>query len=340
MRRRSALPVKYRAHAMSRPGFSFCVCPDSELVRERVQHELSSHESSWRKRTFWGDEELPQSYWQFFHYRALFGETTALVLRRAENLSAPTWKEISNLLQRHRRQVWPFFTIESEWSRKDPPVPAALSQRKCWRLALERGWVWKSPGLDQRGLRHYIQQWARERGIEVDEEFMHRALELLPLHAGLVKRELEKLELWARDKKILTRQDAGHFSVEPEMDVFQFLGCLQRGESLAVWKRVVQSRMESDPSMFLPFLHLLLREARILWQLLHQEEVKLPSSIKRQKQALASSMGTERLSRLWTHVLEAEVGLKSGEWSQAQALNILLSHLESAFSGKTALGRG
>ena len=321
---------------MSRPGFSFLFCPDPELLRERMLQELCSHLSDWRRRTFWADEELPRAYWDTYNQRSLSGQTTALVLRNCEKLTSATWQSVNSLLKRYRSHVWPFFCIESEWSGKNPSVPAALAKQKCWGLAQNRGWVWSSSGLDQQGLRSYIQEWARQRGISLGSGFLRRAMQVLPLDAGMVRRELDKLELWARDSGELTEEDADCLSVEPEMDVFQLLRSLQRGERLAVWKDIIQGRMGTDSAAFLPFLHLLLREARILWQLLFGEEVRLPSWVKREKLQLARSMGPKRLSELWSHVLEAEVGLKSGEWSQTQALDILIFNLERSFSGGSA----
>jgi len=318
---------------MTRPGFSFCLCPDPKLLREHIHQELARHEPGCRMKTFWADEELSRAYWSHFHQRALTGQTTALLLRRCEKLAAPTWKSLNSLLNRYRRQVWPIFCIETEWSGKKPPVPSSLSRLACWRLAQGKGWIWQTSGLDQAGLRRYIQEWARQRGIRVRPEFMQRALYSLPLDAALVKSELDKLELWVWESRELGKEEAGLLSVEPETDVFAFLRSMQRGERLTVWKRVIQGRMGSDSAEFLPFLHLILREARILWQLLCGEEVRLPAAVKREKLQLARSMGLAGLSGLWSHVLEAEVGVKSGEWSQAQALDMLVANLESAFSG-------
>ncbi len=319
---------------MSRPGFTFCICPDPELLLEHVRQELDRHEPECRMKTFWADEELPEAYWGHFHQRALTGQTTALLLRRCEKLASATWKSLSSLLNRHRRQVWPIFCVETEWSGNKPPIPAGLSRLKCWQLAKSKGWIWQTPGLDQAGLRRYIKEWADKRGIYVRRDFMQRALAALPLDAALVRGELDKLELWAWESRELGSEEAGLLSVEPETDVFAFLRSMQRGEKLTVWKRIIQGQMGTDSAAFLPFLHLILREARILWQLLCGEEVRLPAAVKKEKLQLARSMGLAGLSGLWSHVLEAETGFKSGEWSQHQALDILVANLEAAFSGK------
>lgn len=317
---------------MTRPGFTFCVCPDPELLREYIHGELERLEPDARRKTFWADEDLPQAYWDHFQQRALTGQTTALLLRRSEKLAAPTWKSLNSLLNRHRRQVWPFFCIEAEWSGNKPPVPAAVAKLKCWQLAKSKGWIWQTPGLDQAGLRRYIEQWAEERGIRVRQEFLQRALNALPPDAALVKGELDKLELWAWEGRELGDREAGLLSVEPETDVFAFLRSMQRGEKLTVWKRVIQGQMATDSASFLPFLHLVLREARIMWQLLCGEKVRLPAAVKREKLQLARSMGLAGLSGLWSHVLEAEAGFKTGEWSQMQALDILVANLETSFA--------
>lgn len=319
---------------MTRPGFTFCVCPDPELLREHIHGELEQLEPDARMKTFWADEELPQAYWDHFQQRALTGQTTALLLRRCEKLAAPIWKSLNSLLSRHRRQVWPFFCIEAEWNGNKPPVPAAVSKLKCWQLAKGKGWIWQTAGLDQAGLGRYIKEWADKRGIRVQQGFLQRALNALPPDAALVRSELDKLELWAWESRELGDREAGLLSVEPETDVFAFLRSMQRGETLTVWKRVIQGQMAADSASFLPFLHLVLREARIMWQLLCGEEVRLPAAVKREKLQLARSMGLAGLSGLWSHVLEAEAGFKTGEWSQMQALDMLVANLETAFARK------
>jgi DNA polymerase-3 subunit delta len=324
---------------MSRPGFTFCVCPDPELLREYVHRELERLEPDSRVMTFWADEELPPAYWSHFQQRSLTGRTTALLLRRAEKLATNTWKSLNSLLNRHRRQVWPFFCIEAEWNGNKPPVPAGVVKLKCWRLAKSKGWIWQTPGLDRAGLRRYIQEWAEKRGIVVRQEFMQRAVNALPADAALVRRELDKLELWAWEGRELGGEEAALLSVEPETDVFAFLRSMQRGEKLTVWKRVIQGQMATDSAAFLPFLHLVLREARIMWRLLCGEDVFLPAAVKREKLQLARSMGLAGLSGLWSHVLEAEAGFKTGEWSQMQALDMLVANLEAAFAGPGGDGR-
>lgn len=44
----------------TRPGFSFCICPDGKLLRQQVEELLGAHPDAGRERhVFWGDDELP-----------------------------------------------------------------------------------------------------------------------------------------------------------------------------------------------------------------------------------------------------------------------------------------
>lgn len=49
-----------------RPGFSFLLCPDPELIRLEVEALMERHgqDRTWVRRVYWGDDELPGAFWQ------------------------------------------------------------------------------------------------------------------------------------------------------------------------------------------------------------------------------------------------------------------------------------
>lgn len=324
---------------MSRPGFTFCISPDPELIREHIAQVLAEQGEPWQRKTFWADEELPEAYWDAFTQGSLLEEKTALVLRRAEQLSEKTWSKHRPLLSRFRSQVWPFFCIEKEWAKGKPSVPAGLTKQKFWSLAQKKSWIWRHPGLDNKGQQEYIRRWLEQRGLQIDSRLLARAASLLPLEAAGLKSELAKLELAAREGSKVEPHHLEVISFEKEMDIFGFLQALQDGgDELGLWKKIFQNRFEADGEMFLPFVHLLLREARILWQLAGNGEaqVALPPRIKKAKSSLAGRIGRKRLAAVWPLLLEAEAGVKSGEWAQGQALEMLVTRLRHIFRSEAS----
>lgn len=319
---------------MSRPGFTFCISPDPELIRDHIGQVLAEQGEAWQRKTFWADEDLPEAYWEVYTQGSLLQEKTALVLRQAEQLTEKTWAKHRALLSRFRSAIWPFFCIEKEWAKGKPSVPAALTKQKFWALAQKKSWIWRHPGLDHKAQQEYIRSWLEQRGLQIDARLLARAAALLPLEAAGLKNELAKLELAAGEG---SKVEPGHLEVisfEKEMDIFGFLQALQKGgDELEIWKKIFQNRFAADGEMFLPFVHLLLREARLLWQLAGSGEaqVALPPQVKKAKSAMARHMGRKRLAAIWPILLEAEAGVKSGEWSQGQALELLVTRLRHVF---------
>ena len=70
---------------MSRPGFSFLVCPDAEMVREKADSLLSSASPAFVRRVYWGDEDLAPGFWEDLTVQSLMAQPKAVVLRRAHN---------------------------------------------------------------------------------------------------------------------------------------------------------------------------------------------------------------------------------------------------------------
>ncbi len=322
--------------AVTRPGFTFCFCPDSELLFEYIRSQLASTDQSWKIKQFWADEELTEGFWEALNWSGLLGDNLAVVLRRGEHLQTEDWNKLHPALGRFRSRVWPFFCLEREWSKGKPPVPAGLKKQKYWQVAQSKKWVWQSPGLNRDALRSRVQEWARQEGIAVDRKLLAVMVNILPLDGASLKNELDKLACLAGDRGELWTEDLAVLSFQADLDIFAFIRSLQhRGQEAQVWRQVLRNQAKGGSEALFSFLALLLREARILWQLSHGEggKVWLPGQVKTQKMELARHIGQARMIQLWTLLLEAETGVKTGELSPDQAMEILVSRLTLLFSG-------
>ena len=318
----------------TRPGFSFCICPDGHLIKEYIRSLLAAQNEEWRMRTFWADEELPDAYWQALTWTSLLARPTAVVLRRAENLKAEQWKKLHPVLGRFRPGIWPFFCLEKQWDRGKPQIPAVLQKQAFWKVAEDKKWVWRSAGLDRKELQQRIEQWAAARGLEIPQHVRSVLIHALPLDAAALSNELQKLGLLLAERTTMQADDLQVLSFQPDLDIFAFLRALQqKGREKEVWRTLLRNQLGANADMVMPFLALLLREARILWQLQagEQDKVWMPGRVKAEKAKLAQRLGPQRLSRLWTMILEAESGIKSGDFSQAQAQELVVSRMMQVF---------
>ena len=320
---------------MSRPGFHFCLCPDSELIIRHIRSLLEAQPETWRMKMFWADEELPEAFWEALSLTGLLGTPLAVVLRKAESLPAATWKKFNPVLNRFRPQVWPFFCLEQAWKRGKPSIPATLQKQKFFRLAEEKHWIWRSPGINRHSLAKHLREWAAARDKTFSRDALALAEQIMPLDGAALKNELDKLELLTAREPEITPQHLQAVSFQPEMDAFAFLKALQsRTHQAALWRQLLRDQLGSGQEMVLPFLGLMLWDARQLWQLAagDADTVKLPPQIKKEKATMARNMGLKKIAAIWTHVMEAEAGIKSGTVSGGQAMEILVSRLMGVFA--------
>ncbi len=315
----------------TRPGFSFCICPDGKLLRQQVEELLAACPETGRERhVFWGDEELPQKFWEILTLQGLFSNARTLVLRNAHALPADVWKRLSAALSRPNPQTWPIFCLEGAWEKGQPKLPAHLTKLACYAFADSKGWVWRSPGLDPRSLRRHIQTRAKSLGLSMEPGCVDILAETLLPDAAAVDAELGKLQLLAGDAP-LTQEQARSVSPTSEFNVFAFLRQLQSGQAASVWKSILAEQAKGEEPLFY-LLAMLQREARQLWQILSGEPVRMNPSDQQAKQQTASRLGVAGLARLWDAMHTAELSVKSGRRSPGQALDALMGDLTLLFA--------
>ena len=320
---------------MSRPGFYFCLCPDSGLLKRQIHKILEPYDpDSWEINTLWSDDpDLDQKLWKALNMANMMGPSRAVVVRNCQVFKEAQWKALAPALKGFKSGIWPFFCLESQWDKQQPKIPAFLEKQKFFKIARERGWLWQFPGITRQNLPMYLEKRARETGLVFAPGVQEQLLDILPLHSLGVDQELEKLLLLAQDQG---KVEAKHLDiVEPraDLDIFAQMQSIQQGKNFArVWQKFFKDQQSGQEGLF-PFLGLLLREARILWHLAAGEEDKvyLYPRTKKEKIRLARQLGPRNIARLWDMILDAEAGVKSGTILQDQALEKLSADLYRMF---------
>ena len=150
------------------------------------------------------------------------------------------------------------------------------------------------------------------------------------------RNELDKLALLAGDSGQVLPEHLQIVGAEEDMDIFSFVDAVVRGvRPEEVWRRVFADRLaKAGDRMLFGFLHFLVREARILWQLSHGEEqaVFLPGGVKNRKRDLAARLGEKGVARLFELAMEAELGIKSGARRPEQAFEALVGGLYASLA--------
>ncbi len=319
-----------------RQGFTFCICPDSSLLRQQLDSLLDeqAQNATWERHVFWGDEELSRQFWDHLTLQGLFSTLRMLVIRNAQNLPVETWKKLSSALARPNPQVWPILCLEMVWEKGQPKLPSSITRQPCFVFAEKQGWVWRQAGLDGPSLRRHVQIRARAMGLDFEPDSFNSLCEALPSEASAVELELTKLALLVCNengkKRTIQTADLRELGKFSDFNIFTLLRQLQSGQSAAVWKTVLTEEIRGEEPLFY-LLTMLQREARQLWQLLANEQVYVPPRDLGSKKQTAARLGATGLAALWDIMHIAELDVKSGKSSPGQALNSLISKLDRIF---------
>lgn len=307
-------------------------------MRLRLDELVSSFPppgGQWERHVFWGDDGLAKDFWEQFSLQGLFAQAKVLIVRQAQNLPAEQWKALSAALGSVAGTVWPIICLEVDSERGKPKVPAHIQKLACYGFAEKKGWLEVIPGLDSRSLPGFVLKAAKALGLNMTpQEAQQLAGRLLP-DAALVQSDLAKLALLADHQGRLPKNAASLLEHNQDIHIFEMIASIQNNtRQAAVWRQILDERLGGDVSVF-GFMKLLQREARVLWQVLHNEPSPLPPSVLGQKRALAQGLGPALIARIFDLLLTAEKGIKTGERSPEQSFDKLAADLFTLFSQRS-----
>ena len=339
---------------MERPGFFFCICPDSALMRDWMEKELlaspagsagqgapglmggllPSSSSAPDIQTFWADEGLDRRFWDALTLLGMDGRQRVLIVRGAHLLPADVWKKLSAALATPRPGVLPIFCLECPWEKGQPKLPAHIAKLKCLAFAEKQKWQWRSPGLEARTLRQYLQREAAALGLRMAPEALNTLSEMLIPDASAIRSVLEQLSLASEGGSVdvaLVRQMT---EFTPDAVIFDFIRQLENGKAGAVWKTLLREG-DGGESLLFPLLTLMAREARMLWQMNAGEKVFVPQYVENEKRRLAAKLGFSGLAEVFEALAAAEFSVKSGARSPLQAMEALVARLTLIFGASS-----
>jgi len=331
-----------------RHGFSFLVCPDGQLLRthlEQLVTENTPAQGIWERHVYWGDEDPPPRFWEQLTLQGLFGTPRLLVARQAHLWSAAVWKKISHALAHPGEQCWPVFCLEGRWEKGRPKVPAHILKLRCLSFADKQGWVWRQDGLNERGVKRYVLQRAKARGLTFTPDALEQFCVSVPPYGQAIENELDKFSLLcdATCAKGVA-PDKGHITNamisaawSSECNVFSCIRHMEAGNLPAVWKEL--SHSTEDDSLLFSLLGLLARELRLFWSIQTGESVRLHSSDAAYKHTLAARLEPRTLSEGMTMIMDAELQVKNGNRTPKQGLEFLATQMTALFAAASRQSR-
>lgn len=328
---------------MSRPAFSFLLCPDSQLLRNRLDSLLAAHppagSGTWQRHVFWGDEGLPPAFWEHLTLQGLFATPKALIIRNAQTVPAETLKTLSQALlpmagtRAEASLTWPLICLEVGFDRGKPKIPPHIQRLAAYTAAEQRQWLDATPGLTEKSMPVFIRTEADKQGIVLRADEIAMLSQSLPPDAAFISSELAKLALSVDGSGRLPENAFELIGHSPELGIFELMRSVQQNQNApAAWRQILRDRLSGENMVF-AFTAILLREARMLWQSLSGTPAALPPHIAVQKKIAAQALGVPGIARLWELALQADKGIKSGERNPEQAFEILVADLCLLFGG-------
>ncbi len=344
---------------MIRPGFYFCICPDAGLIKKHIAHLQETYPAhvsgdaeggslgggllgggssagqgavQWERHVYWGDEDLSQAFWEHLMLQGLFSTPRLIILRNAQNITAARWKELSAALSQPNPLTWLVICLEGSWEKGQPKLAAHIVKQKSLAFADKKGWVWRHSGLDIQGIKNYIKEKAQSLSLTFDPHALDALCASVPPDATAIDGEMQKLSLAAHDGRIHMDM-VGSGSFIPESNIFSFMSQIYAGDISAAWREVYRSQNDLDALLF-PFLSLLSRDAKTLWQILAGENPRMHPSAAREKTASAKRLGFTGVAQIFSCIVQAEHAIKSGERSVEQTLEAVVTQLCLLFNPK------
>lgn len=314
-----------------RPGFYFCICPDPEIIKDFIEDEIKKLKGLWEKRIIWADDEnLHKKFFELFNTSSIIGKKTVVIIRQAHTLPKDFFEKLSRFLNRFHNDLFPFICIESEWKRGKPSIPTHISSKKYYKFAEKRGWIFAHSGVSDEFLSNYLKNWAKEHNIIIPQEIFFLLKEILPKDLAGIKSELKKLKLSCTDKKI-TQDDLKVIWPSLDFNVFDLINSIEGIKSpKLIWDAILQNKFDTYEDV-IPMLHLILREGRILWQLLNGETVNLPVKTKQEKTIVARRLGKGKIIEVFNIVCDADLKLKTTNLTPSEIFQQAVTKLQNIF---------
>jgi DNA polymerase-3 subunit delta len=326
---------------MSHPPYTLFLCPDSRLLRNRLDSLATAHVGAnpWQRHVFWGDEGLSPSFWEHLTLQGLFFTPKFLIVRNAQNIPVETLRMLSPFLEglagTDSSLVWPAICFEVAFEREKAKTPNHIQKLPFYLLAEKRGWIETIPPLTPQSFPAFLREEAARAGLILSAANIAALSRALPPDAAHASSELAKLALTADASGRPTPDALAELGAAQEIGIFELIRLLQqRANTPAVWRKILEDRLGGENSIF-AFISLLLREGRILWQILSGNPPSLSPQTMAGKKNIARSLGFAGLARIWELALIADKGIKTGERSPEQAFEMLAADLFLLFASET-----
>ncbi len=117
---------------MARPAYLLCLCPDSSLLRDRLEALTVQYAAPWQRHVFWGDEGLTPAFWEHLTLQGLFETPKMLILREAQAIPVESLRQLSPFLVQlagaRPSLIWPILCLETAFERDRAKVPQHIQK--------------------------------------------------------------------------------------------------------------------------------------------------------------------------------------------------------------------
>ncbi|GAB1428912.1 hypothetical protein MASR2M17_23470 [Aminivibrio sp.] len=144
--------------------------------------------------------------------------------------------------------------------------------------AAQKRRIWEHPGLTRANIGQELDRFAARHGLTFAPGVKKTLAESCPWPPWPCRANSKEILLLAGDAKTIQPGHLGALDALDPFDLFSFLRSLQSRAGAQAWDRLMNDPAMASSDVVFPVSSLMLREARMLWHLLHGEEAQSPAT--------------------------------------------------------------
>ena len=174
------------------PPYIFCIS-DEPYFLQKVKTDYFPQKA--KISIFWGNEALPDTFWNILSIKPLFSYERGIYIRHAEQIAKEDWEHIEYFLAQHDTTLFILFCCE-----KKPPN--YIAQGMLYKNAEKNIWIKQTTPLTRNTLQKIVQNYCKKHAILLDKEALLFLTQSIPLSTTTLYTTLETLSLAATDRPL------------------------------------------------------------------------------------------------------------------------------------------
>ena len=301
------------------PPYMFCIS-DEPYFLQKVKTEYFPHTA--KVSIVWGNETLPDAFWNMLSIKPLFSYERALYIRHTEQIAKEDWEQIEYFLAQHDATLFILFCCEKK-------LPNYIAQGMLYKNAEKNIWVKQTTPLTRSTLQKIIQQYCKKHTILLEKEALTFLTQSMPLSTTALYTTLETLALAAKDTPLCKEDIKNICPYTEEYAIWEIVLTIFSGEP------ILHLLPSIDKLSFFQLSAVVQKELLLYASLLNNEIPSIPPYVLQKKQKNLHLFSFDTVQKSMHILLTAELHIKQGLLQEKEALHITVAALQKIYARTT-----